>query len=264
MTTTPTPTKALEILQNGIAGIQNSEQFKTALAFRRTFHTYSINNALLIAIQKPEATLVAGYKAWQQKGRQVRKGEKGIAILAPLMRKFKDDNGDEEVRPVGFRTTYVFDVSQTDGEAIPELPQPAPTGAGATQELFDALTADVTARGITVEREDDLGGAWGYYQPKADRIVLRSDLGTAEATPVLIHELAHALLHKDTDKPRHVAELEAEATAFLIAQELGVDTAAFSFSYIAGWNTDGTPEQLTAALTVADRAAREYLENFTA
>lgn len=225
-----------------------SDAMKAYLATMAKFWRYSWGNQLLIAMQRPHATRVAGYQAWKILGRQVRKGEKGMMILAPIVYRSRqgrsnEDDGDTDggpidmvaVRPVGFRATYVFDVAQTDGEPLPELERVE----GDPQDYLDRLKAFVTERGITLAYSGQLGGAYGMSA--GGRIVLRSGLMPAEELAVLAHEAAHELMHQDTvTRPasKTVRETEAEAVAFVICQAIGLQTGNACSDYIRIWSGD--------------------------
>ena len=142
--------KALELLYKGVTSLLDSSSWKEALKFRSKFHSYSFRNAYLIYLQCPTATLVAGYRRWQELGRQVRKGETSLAILAPILKKMEGEGGDDERKVVGFRTARVFDISQTDGEPLPELPRPVllEDDSESIQEMFQKAKAFAISKGF--------------------------------------------------------------------------------------------------------------------
>jgi N-terminal domain of anti-restriction factor ArdC len=165
--------RARRLLEESVADLASSEGWTRYLESRSRFHSYSFGNVMLIAFQRPGATRVAGYRKWQELGRQVRKGERGISILAPMVRKVDRDDGTEPDRVVsGFRTVSVFDVSQTDGEPIPEHPCRVLTGDG-PEGLEAALLAHAAAEGLTVATETIRGGANGFIDRAGRRIVRR-------------------------------------------------------------------------------------------
>jgi len=259
---TPQPTQAptldgkaaaLDILQRGVADIVSSAGWRRALAFRPRFHAYSFFNTAMILAQMPEAQLVAGYRAWQQNGRQVRRGEHGIAILAPLLRRDPDDP-DRRIL-TGFRTVKVFDVSQTDGEPIPTTPTPAlltdtPQDAARLRDLDQRLRAWCESAGVRVTLDLDHPMALGVYRHADASIALRPGMPLVQTFKTFVHEVAHHLLHAPGDA-RHTAELEAESTAFLVCHALGIDTGSYSFAYLAHWQRD-----LDELLQVGDRASK--------
>lgn len=237
---------ALELLHENVEEIRNSEQWKRALDVRAKLHSYSFSNAMLIALQCPDATMVAGYRKWQDLGRQVRKGEKSIAILAPMVKKEEDEETGEKVRKViGFRAARVFDVKQTDGEEIPEPPQPQILDGHeeGAQAAYARLCEYVHGLGCTIETcspEELPGNAHGCYELDSKRIRVRNDVPALQLLKTAIHETAHAVLHSDGVRREelHVVELEAESAAYLVARELGFDTGAYSFHYLAHWTGD--------------------------
>jgi len=206
----------------------HSDQLTAMLKAMSRFHKYSWHNVCLIASQRPAATRVAGFQTWRTLGRCVRKGEKGIAILAPIVGRMRDNAIDDPRTALGFRAAYVFDVAQTDGEPLP-APAEASGDPGAT---LDVLTAAICKRGITIERVDDLGGALGTSHGGTIRLL--NGLPTALAFTTLVHEYAHELLHHEADRPasRDTRELEAEAVAFVVGTAVGLDTADASRDYI--------------------------------
>ncbi|MDQ3460937.1 MAG: ArdC-like ssDNA-binding domain-containing protein [Deinococcota bacterium] len=253
------PNKALELLQKGMAELMGSESWKAALEVRAKLHAYSFNNCFLIQLQRPDATMVAGFNRWRDLGRQVRKGEKGIAILAPLTRK-QEENGEERRLLFGFRTAHVFDVSQTDGEPIAEPPRPElleEDGEG-IREAIARLERYAESRGSRVERRE-VGAALGTFHRLTKAITLRPDLPPLQTLKTLVHELAHAILHAETTpgEQRHTRELEAESCAYVVCHSLGLDTSRYSFAYLASWAEDAA--ELMPAGERAVKAADEIL-----
>jgi antirestriction protein ArdC len=217
-----------------------SDAMKTYLAALSRFHHYSFGNVMLIAMQKPDATRVAGFQTWKSFGRYVKKGEKGILIIAPMVIRSKGDageeNGDGEDRTIlRFKAVYVFDVSQTDGEPLPE---PARI-AGDPSHHTERLKAFVASMGIELAYSDSLGTAAGMSQ--GGKITLAQGLSPAEEFSVLVHELAHEMLHpKDAENrpSKTVRETEAEAVAFVVSQAIGLDTSTAASDYIQVYQGD--------------------------
>jgi antirestriction protein ArdC len=208
----------------------HSDRLTDLLKTMARFHKYSWHNVCLIASQRPTATRVAGFHAWHSMGRFVRKGEKGIAILAPIIGRRKQDPADDETRTVlGFRAAYVFDVEQTDGEPLPTANEAV---AGDPGSRTATLQAAILARGIGIEEADDLDGAMGTSS--GGRIQILRGLPPAVAFTTLVHEYAHELLHHAEDRPssRDTRELEAEAVAFVVGSAIGLDVADASRDYI--------------------------------
>lgn len=212
----------------------HSEQLTRYLAFSGRFHNYSVANIMLIWSQRPDATRVAGFQAWKKLGRQVRRGEKGIAIVAPMRRSNRRTTSthatpeQERDERVGFRVAHVFDVAQTDGDPLPEFA----SAQGDPGPLLDNLRGFASERGIAIDIDPDLGTALGVS--RGGRISLRPGLTPAEEFSTLAHELAHELLHQSggARTPRSVRELEAEAVAFAVTTAAGLDNGTASRDYI--------------------------------
>lgn len=261
--------KVRELHERLVAGVEelvSSDRWQTFFATAARFHRYSATNVLLISLQAPHATRVAGYRRWQSLGRQVRKGERGIAIFAPCVYRARPlDQSEEQAAPElakvlrGFRLAYVWDVSQTDGEPLPDVSPKALQGR-APDGLWQAITDQILAAGYTVER-GDCGDASGRTNFVTRRVVVRTDVDDAEATCTLTHELAHVLLHDPTDpasssQHRGTAEVEAESVAYIVCSAAGMAPEDTSLPYVAGWaNGDPAAVRRTAdrVLTTAQR-----------
>lgn len=236
--------EVLQTLTEGIARLASSDRWAEWLAVQSRFHRYSFGNTLLILMQRPDATRVAGFKAWQGMDRQVAKGEKAIWILAPVTRKASDV--DPEVHPgtpddkrrvlVAFKPACVFDIAQTYGEELPtvcdRLDGDDPVGH------YAQLLAFAQSIGFSVEDHEFGGGTNGDCSHIEHRIRVESRNSPLQRIKTLAHEIAHALLHESYDN-RALAELEAESTAFVICQSLGLDTSDYSFGYVANWAGGG-------------------------
>lgn len=236
--------EALQTLTEGIARLASSDRWAEWLAVQSRFHRYSFGNTLLIFMQRPDATRVAGFRAWQGMGRQVAKGEKAIWILAPVTRKAADV--ETEARPdvpddkrrvlVAFKPACVFDISQTYGE---ELPSPCSRLDGDDpQGHYDHLVGVAQSLGFSVVDHEFSGGTNGDCSHTEHRIRIESRNSPLQRVKTLAHEIAHALLHEKYDN-RALAELEAESTAFVICQSLGLDSSDYSFGYVANWAGGG-------------------------
>lgn len=253
-----------------IDALVSSERWTAWLESRARFHDYSFGNVMLIAFQRPDATQVAGYKAWQSMGRQVRKGEKGIAILAPIVRRVKDEDGEtREVRDdsgrrvVGFRTVYVFDVAQTDGEELPEAPCRRLEGDSGLTDAADALAGHARAEGLEVARETVPGSANGYIDRSGRCVVIDAGLSRDQSLKTLVHELAHwhDLGPETALYSRPDAEIVAESTAYVVGHAIGLDTSEYSAGYVAAW-AGGDATKLHALAERIDKAARLVLAAF--
>lgn len=214
-----------------------SEGLTALLKTMGRFHRYSFHNVSLIVSQHPTATRVAGFHTWRTLGRFVRKGEKGIAILAPITaRRQAEATDDDSKSVVGFRAAYVFDVEQTDGDPLPE-PAEASGDPGARTAC---LRAAIISQGIAVEYVEQLGGALGTSS--GGRIQVVSGLQPASEFTVLVHEYAHELLHRTGERPasRDTRELEAEAVAFVVGNAIGLDVTDAARDYIHLYRGDST------------------------
>lgn len=227
----------IEKLTEGITNLASSEAWQRHLDFQSKFHRYSYGNVLLIAVQRHEASQVAGFNAWRKLNRFVRKGEKAIFILAPMVYKNADaEDGEDEKVIRGFKFVPVFDVAQTDGEELPtvcdRLNGDDPAGHYAT------LLTVATSLGFTVEDHEFDGLTNGDCNHAEHRIRVEIRNTPAQRVKTLAHEIAHALLHEKFDS-RALAELEAESTAYVVTQTLGIDSGIYSFGYVATWGGGG-------------------------
>ena len=274
-------------LEQGIQELFESQKYMDYLRTMSKFHNYSLNNTLLIAMQKPDATLVAGYNAWQKQfGRQVQKGEKAIRILAPApykkqiemekidpntQRPVLDANGKPETETVevtrpAFKIASVFDVSQTDGKELPSLGVDELSGDVEEYTLFFEALKRSCPVPIGFEQIDS--GAKGYYHQVDKRIAIQEGMSEVQTVKTAIHEMAHQKLHdRDQEKSdleptatnRNSKEVEAESVAFTICQHYGIDTSDYSFSYIAGWSAGKETPELKASLNTIRTAANEMI-----
>jgi len=212
----------------------HSDQLAAMLRAIARFHRYSFHNVCLIASQRPTATRVAGFQTWRALNRFVRKGEKGIVILAPIIRRRADGADEDSKHIAGFRAAYVFDVAQTDGEPLPSVAAVSGDPGQRTRTLRSAIIA----RGIVLDDLDDLGGALGTSA--GGRIQIMKGLSPAEEFVVLVHEFAHELLHRAADRPksRDVRELEAEAVAFVVGEAIGLQVGNAARDYIHLYHGD--------------------------
>ena len=268
--------KALSLADRALADLAaqldagRSDALVAYLAFSARFYRYSALNTLLIRIQNPEATFVAGFNRWRELGRCVRRGEKGIAILAPCVLKRRDDEADardqdgkgdrrddrdEPQAVTRFRTVWIFDAAQTDGEELPSIG----TVAGDPGERLQALRDVAAERGIALRYADSLGGARGVSH--GGKVELLAGMPPAEEFGVLAHELAHEALHKGERRAETnvlVRELEAEAVAFVVTTAAGLENGTASRDYIGLYGGDA--KALARSLSHVQRASAEILD----
>lgn len=236
--------------------VRGSEHFREYLKIAAKFHRYSFGNAMLIAVQRPGATRVAGYRKWQDLGRQVRGGEKGIAILAPMPRYDERENPDtgeiEKVQTsIWFKVVHVFDVSQTDGDQLPELDW---KGSGRDAAAEKALLDYAAELGIEARQYEYTGGAVGWSRGGE---IGYTDAGNVPRT--IAHELVHELTPDWHAADRGARESLTDAAAAIICYHFDIDIMANSANYIAGWSDD--PKQLLQDLEKVQRVASTVIEN---
>ena len=250
--------QALEQLSQALAA-GRCDELTRYLSMLAKFHKYSFGNVMLILSQKPDATHVAGFNTWKQVGRYVRQGEKGIVIIAPMVFRKREaetiagESAERDDTLLRFRGVYVFDVSQTDGQPLPE---PAGINGDPGQHL-DRIKTVVASRGIALDYEIGPGSAVGLS--RGGRISIRPGLPAAEEFAVIAHELAHELLHRGSDRPnsKTVRETEAEAVAFVVAQAVGLDAGAAARDYIQLY--DGKTDTLAASLDRIQKTAADII-----
>lgn len=277
-----------ERLEKGVQELFSTEQYTEYLRVMSQFHNYSFSNILLIAMQKPDAMLVAGYGAWQKKfERNVMRGEKAIKIFAPAPRKVEverevldpvtqrpvlDESGEPlketvTVKKPYFKIASVFDVSQTEGKPLPELAQVQElTGSVEGYNLFfDALCR---TSGVPIAFEPISGSTHGYYHQVEKRIAIAEGMSEAQNVKTAIHEIAHSRLH-DVDMmdeangimiDRRTREVQAESDAYTVCQHYGIDTSDYSFGYIAGWSEGREMKELRSSMEVIRREADSMIK----
>jgi len=248
--------KAIEQLSEALER-GHSETLRNYLAAMARFHRYSLHNLILIVSQRPDATRVAGFHTWKQLGRNVKKGAKGIMILAPVvLRKNKEEATSEEDQSkaaLAFRVVYVFDQNDTEGKPLCELGSAQGDPAGYTEKLKQF----VTHRGIQLEYSDSIHPAQGQCSP--GKIILLPGQSAAEEFCTLAHEAAHSILHmqeRRVETAKRVRETEAEAVAFVVSEAIGLK-AENSVDYIHLYS--GDKETLAESLEYVQRASSEIL-----
>ena len=275
----------LEKLEEGVKDVFTSERFIKYLSFSAKFHNYSYNNIILILAQKPEASMVAGFRKWNEMGRFVKKGEKGISILAPNFKKkyeqkldpnnkpIKDNNGKEVMvdkgkELIGFFPTHVFDVSQTDGDPLPEL---ASHFGGEMQNfdlVWDALCecSPYPADIIESLNINSMKGAKGVCNHTKKQIHIAQGLSHEETIATLIHEIAHARTYSPDPEQmtsKNTREIEAESCAYVVSSYFGIDPGISSFEYIAAWCKNKEISELKKTLSNINKEANNIISHVT-
>lgn len=277
-------------LQAGLEELFNSEKYAEYLRVMSQFHHYSFSNTLLIAMQKPDATLVAGYHAWEKKfNRHVMKGEKGIQIIAPAPFKEKQEqekvdpntgevvlreDGQPEIEEVTivvprFKVSTVFDLSQTDGDPLPELGPSELTASVENYEIF--LNAIRSVAPVPIRFDEIRSGAKGYYDNANKEIVIQAGMSEMQTMKTAVHETAHAILHdrdvmqeQGIQKDQMTKEVEAESVAFASLAHFELDTSDYSFPYIAGWSSGRDTKELKASLDTIRKTSSEIIDGIEA
>ncbi len=246
---------ALNRIEEGLDTINTDEDWLHFLAFQSLFYNYSFRNAMLIYLQNPEASYVKGFKAWNELGRYVKKGAKGLAILAPCYRKvedfkepenkseYQDSEGEKVIKRVisGFKVTYVFDIADTDGsdEYLPVLVKGLAGNSEQEQEIYEKLKAFISTEHPVQEVTGT--ASKGSYNLATGVISVRSDVEYLQKIKTILHEFAHAIdfaMHPEEDISRNRRELIAESVAYVVSMRLGLDTSRYSVSYIKSWLKD--------------------------
>jgi antirestriction protein ArdC len=248
-----------DLIESAARELLTSDGWRRYAEVRAAFHRYSIGNCMLIAMQRPEATRVAGFRKWQELGRQVRRGERSIKILAPHSYETTDPDTGEETERVYFRAIAVFDIGQTDGEPLPELPSEPLTG-DSHASLVPRLERLAELIGWTVET-GDTGDADGWAMSSEQRIRLSDRLlEPNRRVRTLVHELIHALGIGYREHGREVAEVLTETAAFVACLSLGLDTAGMSVPYVASWGESDDLDAIKTYADLVDRMARQIEE----
>ena len=274
----------MQNLETGIAELFTSERYQEYLKTMSKFHNYSFNNTLLIAMQRPDATLVTGYRNWQSMGRQVKKGEKGITIIAPapIKRKKEQTVLDQDQKPVigpdgkpkteeveitlpCFKAITVFDIEQTTGEPIQTLAPEILTAAVEDFDLFLQAIREISPVPIRFDAIE--GSANGYYHNLNKEIVIKKDMSQSQTLKTAIHETAYARLHdreimesQGIEKDRLTKEVEAESVAYCVCSAFELDTSEYSFPYIAGWSSGKEMRELKSSMDVIRKTAGEMID----
>lgn len=264
--------RLFDMIEKGVESIYESKAWKKHLNTITKFHKYSFNNTILIGMQKPNASLVAGYGTWKKDfNRYVKKGEKAIKIIAPVTYKIKEEieneNGEIEVKKkkkVSFRSVNVFDISQTAGEevelfTIEELNGSIENG----HEVLENLINQVHSLGLWFKYEEMEEDINGYFSPKERMIAIEEKMSVNQKIKTLIHEIAHAKLHDFEQKyesiNNEIKEVQAESVAYIVSHKIGLDTSEYSFSYIAGWAVNIEKSEMRNILETIQTTANEII-----
>lgn len=256
----------LETLKQGVSDLISTEAWTNYLAFQSKFHAYSFSNTMLIHMQCKTATQVAGFQTWKKMKRFVRKGEKGIRILAPAgLVNFEKKAPDGDVKKhsfMRFKTVSVFDVSQTDGEAVPAQPEDVTRLQGGDEGLIARLVEFTKFRGGTVTFKAIEGEANGYCYPTQKAITVDSNLSPAQQAKTLAHEIGHMLLHAGCQDlmSREDKELEAESVAYIVCNAFGLETAEYSLGYISYWAGKSADKGFKASAERIVKASQEVID----
>ena len=277
-------------LEQGITELFESERYREYLRVMSKFHNYSINNTLLIAMQKPDASLVAGFSAWKNNfGRNVMKGQKGIKIIAPSPYKVKQEmkkidphtqqpiigkdgkpvTEEKEITIPAYKVVSVFDVSQTEGKELPDIAVDELTGD--VERYRDFFAALEKTSPVPIGFEQIPGSSHGYYHLEDKRIAIQEGMSELQTLKTAIHEIAHAKLHdidlnapENEQQPRvdkRTREVEAESVAYTVCQHYGLDTSDYSFGYVAGWSSGRELSELKSSLETIRSAAAEIINS---
>lgn len=270
-------------LENGVKDVFSSDGYKEYLNFCAKLPRYSVNNQILIMLQKPDATMCQSFGGWKDMNRHVKKGEKGIRILAPAPYKMEreqdklDGNGkailDKDGEPVkekvevtinAFKPVSTFDISQTEGDPIPTIGVAELTGSVEGYKTLLEAIQDVVPVPITFENIES--GAKGYFHLEENRIAVQEGMSEAQTVKTIIHEAAHQALHSKEafdssaeKKSKNQKETEAESVAYVVCQHYGIDTSDYSFAYVATWSEGKEVPELKASLDTIRRTASDLI-----
>ncbi|AUW92630.1 hypothetical protein BXT84_00575 [Sulfobacillus thermotolerans] len=268
-----TSQEAQALVDQGIQQLtENPDQWKQWADTMAQFPKYSPGNALLIMQQRPDATLVMGYRAWQTLDRHVMRGEHGITIIAPMLRRVTDEDAPEPSSVpsasqrviAGFKAATVFDISQTDGKAL-DVPRPQELRGEAMRELLNHVIQNAIP--VPVRFGAMPGGAYGVWEPAKGQITIRSDIEPNHQFKTLLHEWSHAIGVPDAssfpDIHRGTEEVTAETTAYVTAKLLGLDTSDYSTAYVGHWS-HGDPQQVIAVTQAVGQRVHQIVQTLEA
>ncbi|MCX7884644.1 MAG: ArdC-like ssDNA-binding domain-containing protein [Caloramator sp.] len=272
----------LSKIEDGIKSVMNSEKFKAFLKMQSLFHKYSFSNTMLIFLQRPDATMVAGFSTWNKLGRSIIKGEKGISILAPHPYKYDkvinkidaktgqviiDPNTNEPVKEVvqgeglTFKKVTVFDVKQTQGRELPSICNELKGNSLNAERLINAIKKISKAKILEMQINT---GAKGYYNPNDNIIVINKGMSKDQTVKTLIHEYAHSILHSKENEGRHnkaEKEVQAESVAYIVANHFSIDTGEYSFEYIANYSKGKNLDELKNSFSLIQKTSSKIIED---
>lgn len=258
-----TEEKMLNMINDGISMVRDSEKYKQYLIVMSKFHKYSVGNTILILMQRGNISRVAGYVDWEKKfHRHVKRGAKAIHILRPNPKKFKvekinEETGEkeeQEIRKMFYKPCSVFDISDTEGEPLPDICEELKGNVENFSKIFKAMM-DISI--VPVAFEDITSGAKGYYHTQDKRIAIKNGMSEIQNCKTICHEMAHSRLHADEEGhklPRETKETEAESVAFVVCNHFGINTSEYSFEYLASWGSKDNKELKSSIKRISETA----------
>ena len=265
--------EAFDSINEGVVRVFTSDKYKEYLSAMKHFNNYSFNNMILIMMQKPDASMVCSFSKWKTLGRYVKKGEKGIHVLAPCPHHYKkqitttDENGEEtketkEIKYLSYTIKSCFDISQTEGDPIPQICSELQGESERAEAIISAIK-EVCEWPIVYKPQVEMHGAMGSCSHLEQQINIRDNIGSIQEAKTLIHEYTHKLLHDpeiSKNKSRDQKEIEAESVAFAVSDYFGIDTSEYSFEYVASWGHGREQEELKNILKHIQDKTVEIIE----
>ena len=256
--------EAAAMLKAGVQNMYTSGKYAEYLKFYSGLHNYSFGNCILIMSQLPTATICASYADWKKRGRYVKRGEHGLMVRVPTPVKFKKMNADgteEEHSMLKFKVGAVFDISQTEGDEIPEICNKLTADVSNYTSIKDALINSTTVPIFFEEMED---GKNGYYSRAENKIGIKAGMSESQTIKTMAHEITHSLLHcpggKMENADKNTKELQAESVAFIVCHYLGIDSSDYSFGYVTSWSAGKSPDELEKNMTVIGQTAQAIIK----
>ena len=256
-------TSIMKMLEQGIKDVFTSGRYQEYLTAMSKFHHYSYNNVMLILMQKPDSTHVAGFHTWKSLGRSIKKGSVGIRILAPMIKKLDQDelSADDQTVICGFRIVSIFDIDQTEGATLPTMSEELKATCDCADDFEKAIRSIADC---PIEYAALQGRVKGYYDLVMHKIVIKENMSDTMRIKVMCHERCHSRLdRKDAQadqKDRETREVIAESVAFTIMQYFGVDTSSYSWGYIAGWSKTQELTELSSSLSLIQKESDKLIK----